>query len=100
MKILEEYKAHKMTLPKDCLLLFKLGDFYESYEDDAREVARGLDIAITKRGETPMVGFPYHMLDGVKAFLVATGYRVAIAERVPNIHPAGVPVLEIKEIVR
>jgi len=70
----------------DALLLFRLGDFYEAYEDDAQVCAKTLGITLTKRGSdmTRMAGFPYHALDTYLPKLVRAGYRVAICESVEN----------------
>ncbi|MCX6020121.1 MAG: DNA mismatch repair protein MutS [Chloroflexi bacterium] len=70
----------------DALLLFRMGDFYELFDDDARVAARDLHITLTSRefgkGErTPMAGIPYHALDSYLARLVDRGHRVAICEQ-------------------
>ena len=71
------------------ILLFRMGDFYETFDDDAKVLARELEIAVTSRemgkGERiPLAGFPYHALEGYLARLVANGYRVAICEQVSD----------------
>ena len=71
------------------ILLFRMGDFYETFDDDAKVLARELEIALTSRemgkGERiPLAGFPYHALEGYLARLVANGYRVAICEQVSD----------------
>ena len=71
----------------DCILLFRLGDFYETFDDDARVVARVCDIVLTSRPvgndqRVPLAGVPYHAVDFYVAKLVEAGYRVAIAEQV------------------
>ena len=71
------------------ILLFRMGDFYETFDDDAKALARELEIALTSRemgkGERiPLAGFPYHALEGYLARLVANGYRVAICEQVSD----------------
>lgn len=70
----------------DALLLFRMGDFYELFYDDARRAARLLGIALTSRdnGKTPLAGIPYHALDGYLAKLVAAGCKVAISEQVED----------------
>lgn len=70
----------------DCLLLFRMGDFYETFDEDAEIVARELDIALTSRPagkgtRVPLAGIPYHALDNYLAKLIQKGYRVAIAEQ-------------------
>lgn len=72
----------------EALLLFRMGDFYELFHDDAKTAARVLDLALTSRdkGENavPMAGFPHHQLDGYLAKLIAAGMRVAICDQVED----------------
>jgi DNA mismatch repair protein MutS len=72
----------------DALLLFRMGDFYELFFDDARTAARVLGIALTSRdkGENPipMAGFPFHQLDAYLAKIIAAGHRAAICEQVED----------------
>lgn len=63
------------------LLLFRLGDFYEAFEEDAAILASELDLALTKRHETPMAGIPHHAAESYIDALIAKGYRIAIAEQ-------------------
>jgi DNA mismatch repair protein MutS len=72
---------------KDAILLFRLGDFYEGFQEDAILLSRELDLTLTKRGETPMAGIPYHSAEGYIETLVAKGYRVAIAEQTEEAKP-------------
>ena len=74
---------------QDCLLFFRLGDFYEMFDDDARLASKLLDLALTTRDRsvenpderTPMCGIPYHSAETYIARLIAKGYKVAICER-------------------
>jgi len=71
----------------DCILLFRLGDFYETFDEDARIVARVCDVVLTSRPvgndqRVPLAGVPYHAVDVYIAKLVEAGYRVAIAEQI------------------
>jgi DNA mismatch repair protein MutS len=70
----------------DCILLFRLGDFYEMFNEDAKVASKDLDIVLTSRGEGvakwPMCGVPYHAVDGYVAKLLASGHTVAIADQV------------------
>src|SRR5436190_10443458 len=72
----------------DALLLFRMGDFYELFYDDAKAAARILGLALTSRdkGEnaTPMAGFPYHQLGSYLAKLIAAGLRAAVCEQVED----------------
>ena len=76
---------------QDCILFFRLGDFYEMFDDDARTAARELDLTLTTRDrnkpkeeQTPMCGVPYHSVDAYIARLVAKGYKVAICEQMED----------------
>jgi DNA mismatch repair protein MutS len=70
----------------EAILLFRMGDFYEMFHDDAMLAARVLGITLTSRdkGRTPLAGIPYHALDGYLAKLVAAGHKVAISEQVED----------------
>ncbi len=71
---------------KDCVLFYRLGDFYELFYDDAVEISKVLDLTLTGKNcgqqeRAPMCGVPYHAADGYIAKLVAKGYKVAICEQ-------------------
>ncbi len=83
---------------KGALLLFRLGDFYEAFEDDAIVLSKELDIVLTKRQETPMAGIPAHAADNYLDRLVGKGYRVAIAEQMED--PKDVKGIVKREVVR
>ena len=75
----------------NCILFFRLGDFYEMFNDDARTAARELDLTLTTRDrgkpkeeQTPMCGVPYHSVDAYIARLVQKGYKVAICEQMTD----------------
>ena len=75
----------------DCLLFFRLGDFYEMFDDDARVASKELDLALTTRDrgkpeeeQTPMCGVPYHSSEAYIARLIAKGYKVAICEQLED----------------
>ena len=84
---MEQYAAVKARHP-DAILFFRIGDFYETFEDDARLVARELDMVLTTRGKSrngepiPLAGVPWHAADGYIARLIEKGHRVAICEQV------------------
>ncbi len=74
---------------KDCLLFFRLGDFYELFFDDALTASRELEIALTARNcgleeKAPMCGVPFHSVDGYIVRLVEKGYKVALCEQVED----------------
>lgn len=74
---------------QDAILLFRLGDFYEAFDDDARLLARELDIALTSKPmgkgmRVPLAGVPYHSLERHLATLISRGHRVAICEQLSS----------------
>src|SRR5262245_13634251 len=86
--MLEQYERAKRDHP-GAIVLFRLGDFYEMFYEDARVASRLLDIALTARGkgtehEAPMCGVPYHAAGGYVSRLVRAGYRVALCDQVEN----------------
>ena len=90
---------------KDCILFFRLGDFYEMFDEDARLAARELDLTLTTRDrnkpkeeQTPMCGVPYHSVDSYIARLVSKGYKVAICEQTED--PALAKGLVEREVTR
>ena len=90
---------------KDCILFFRLGDFYEMFNDDARLAARELDLTLTTRDrgkpkeeQTPMCGVPYHSVDAYIARLVAKGYKVAVCEQMED--PAAAKGIVERDITR
>lgn len=83
---------------KGALLLFRLGDFYEAFYEDAILLAKDLEITLTKRGEIPMSGVPVHTVDNYLEKLIGKGHLVAIAEQVED--PKDVKGLVKREIVK
>ena len=90
---------------QDCILFFRLGDFYEMFNEDAKLAARELDLTLTTRDrgkpkeeQTPMCGVPYHSVDSYIARLVQKGYKVAICEQMTD--PATTKGLVEREITR
>jgi len=79
--MMRQYLAIKESVP-DTLLFYRLGDFYELFQSDAEKAARILDITLTKRGQTPMAGVPFHAADQYIARLIKAGESVAICEQI------------------
>ncbi|MBA7575610.1 DNA mismatch repair protein MutS [subsurface metagenome] len=84
--IRQQYLRIKRKYPQ-AIVFFRLGDFYETFDEDARLTSRELDIVLTSRGmgkghRVPMAGIPYHALDNYLARLINKGYKVAICEQV------------------
>jgi DNA mismatch repair protein MutS len=81
----QQYLAIKKQFP-GTIVLFRLGDFYESFDEDAKIVAQVCDVVLTSRPvgknlRVPLAGVPYHAVEGYIAKLIAAGYKVAIAEQ-------------------
>jgi DNA mismatch repair protein MutS len=88
---------------KDCILMFRLGDFYEMFFDDATLASRELEITLTGRDcgleeRAPMCGVPFHAVDGYISRLILKGYKVAICEQVED--PALAKGLVRREVIR
>lgn len=86
--LMQQYNRIKAKYP-DALLLFRVGDFYETFNQDAVKTAQALGIVLTKRAngaasEMDLAGFPYHALDVYLPKLVKSGYRVAICEQLED----------------
>jgi DNA mismatch repair protein MutS len=86
--MLRQYRAIKAQHP-DAILMFRLGDFYEMFYDDALLASRALSLTLTSRGrgtanEAPMCGVPYHAAEGYVARLIRQGHRVAICDQVED----------------
>lgn len=102
--MMRQYLDVKDRYP-DYLLLFRVGDFYETFFDDARQVAAALNIVLTRRSngsssDTPMAGFPHHASEGYIARLVKKGYKVAVCDQVEDPATAkGIVRREITDII-
>ena len=96
-----QYREAKSQIPGDAVLLFRLGDFYEEFFEDAETVSSALELTLTKRQGIPMCGFPYHALDSYLPRLVAAGLKVAIAEQVedPKLVTKGIVKRQITRII-
>ena len=78
--MMAQYHQIKTSYP-DCVLFFRLGDFYEMFDQDAVEVSRLLDLTLTQRAGQPMCGVPAHAADSYLAKLISMGKKVAICEQ-------------------
>ncbi len=97
--MMRQYLAVRRDLPAGTLLLIRLGDFYEMFGDDAKEAAGILNIALTKRGTTPMCGVPYHAAKGYIEKLIAAGKRVAICDQVGEVQAGKLVRRELAQIL-
>lgn len=97
--MLKQYTEWKDKYP-DCLLLFRMGDFFELFFDDAVTASEVLDITLTARDQEksiPMAGVPHHALDAYMGRLIAAGYRVAVCDQMTE--PDGKGIVE-RSVVR
>jgi DNA mismatch repair protein MutS len=85
--MMAQYRRIKGELPGDALLLFRLGDFYEMFFEDAQAGARLLNVALTKRGVVPMCGIPFHAAGAYIARLLKAGRKVAICDQMEDARP-------------
>ena len=97
--MMRQYQDIRRELPPNTLLLFRLGDFYEMFFDDAREASSVLNVALTKRNDVPMCGVPYHSARAYVAKLVEAGKRVAICDQVGDVTPGKLVRREIARIL-
>ncbi len=97
--MMAQYLAMRKSLPADIILFYRLGDFYEMFFEDAKAAAPILNVALTKRGGTPMCGVPYHAAQGYIARLLKAGKRVAIAEQTSEPKPGKLVEREIARIL-
>ena len=100
--MMQQYMETKKEYP-DCILFYRLGDFYEMFFDDAITASRELEITLTGKNcgleeRAPMCGVPYHAVDGYLNRLVSKGYKVAICEQVED--PATAKGLVKRDVVR
>ncbi|MBN2046065.1 MAG: DNA mismatch repair protein MutS [Anaerolineales bacterium] len=92
------------TKHKDAILFFRLGDFYETFDDDAGLVARELDIVLTSRNvakgvRVPMAGIPHHAMENYLSRLIEKGYHVAICEQISDTPVNGLMPREVVRII-
>ena len=102
--MMQQYLRIKELHP-DCILFFRLGDFYEMFNEDAKLASRELELTLTSRDRgkpedqrTPMCGVPYHSADAYIARLIAKGYKIAICEQMED--PAAAKGLVDRDIIR
>lgn len=97
--MMRQYNAVRRELPPNTILLFRLGDFYEMFGDDAKAAAAIINVALTKRGTMPMCGVPYHAARGYIEKLIAGGKRVAICDQVGEVQAGKLVRRELAQII-
>jgi len=97
--MMQQYQRLRKSIPPDALLLFRLGDFYELFFEDAKEASVLLNVALTKRNKVPMCGVPYHAAQAYIAKLIKAGRRVAICDQTSEPQPGKIVSRDITQII-
>ncbi len=97
--MMQQYQSIRRSLPEGTLLLFRLGDFYELFFDDAKTAAPILNVALTKRNGMPMCGVPFHAAEGYIGRLIKAGLRVAICDQTSEPQPGKIVDRQISQII-
>ena len=97
--MMAQYRRIKGELPKDALLLFRLGDFYEMFFEDAQTGAQLLNLSLTARNGVPMCGLPHHAANGYLARILKAGRKVAICDQTEEARPGKLVAREVTQIL-
>src|SRR5208337_575630 len=97
--MMTQYRRIKGELPKDALLLFRLGDFYEMFFEDAQTGAQLLNLALTARNGVPMCGLPHHASNAYIGKLLKAGRKVAICDQLEDAQPGKLVKREVTQIL-
>jgi DNA mismatch repair protein MutS len=97
--MMQQYRRLRSSIAADTLLLFRLGDFYELFFEDAKEASVLLNVALTKRNGVPMCGVPYHAAQSYVAKLIKAGRRVAICDQTSDPQPGKIVSRDITQII-
>jgi DNA mismatch repair protein MutS len=97
--MMAQYRRIKGELPKDALLLFRLGDFYEMFFEDAKDGAQLLNLSLTARNGVPMCGLPHHAANGYIARILKAGRKVAICDQTEEAKPGKLVNREVTQIL-
>src|SRR5271154_1426910 len=97
--MMAQYRRIKGELPKDALLLFRLGDFYEMFFEDAQTGAQLLNLSLTARNGVPMCGLPHHAANNYIARILRAGRKVAICDQTEEARPGQLTKREVTQIL-
>jgi DNA mismatch repair protein MutS len=97
--MMAQYRRIKGELPKDALLLFRLGDFYEMFFEDAQAGAQLLNLSLTARNGVPMCGLPHHAANGYISRILKSGRKVAICDQTEEARPGKLVNREVTQIL-
>ncbi|HEY4414068.1 MAG TPA: DNA mismatch repair protein MutS [Verrucomicrobiae bacterium] len=97
--MMQQYRRIKSELPKDAILLFRLGDFYEMFFEDAKDGAQLLNLSLTARNGIPMCGLPFHAANAYLSRILKNGRKVAICEQTEEARPGKLVNREVTQIL-
>lgn len=97
--MMAQYRRIKGELPKDALLLFRLGDFYEMFFEDAVSCSQILGLTLTKRNGIPMCGMPYHAANNYISRILKAGHKVAVCDQTEEAKPGKLVQREVTAIL-
>ncbi|MGI8889831.1 MAG: DNA mismatch repair protein MutS [Chthoniobacterales bacterium] len=97
--MMQQYQRLRASVPADTLLLFRLGDFYELFFEDAKIASGLLNLALTKRNDVPMCGMPYHAAQGYIAKLIRAGRRVAVCDQTSEPQQGKIVTRDVTQII-
>jgi DNA mismatch repair protein MutS len=97
--MMQQYRRVKHQIPPDALLLFRLGDFYEMFFDDAKSASQLLNLALTNRNGIPMCGIPHHAAEGYIGKLLRQGRKVAICDQLEEAKPGKLVNRDVTQIL-
>ncbi len=97
--MMQQYRRVKSQIPGDALLLFRLGDFYEMFFDDAKTGAQLLNLALTHRNNVPMCGIPHHAAETYIGRLLKHGRKVAVCDQLEEARPGKLVERDVTQIL-
>ena len=97
--MVRQYQRIRASLPADVLLFFRLGDFYELFNEDARTASPILNVTLTRRQDTPMCGVPFHAAEVYISKLIKAGKRVAVCEQKGDVLPGKLVEREVTQVL-
>src|SRR5580765_7384481 len=97
--MMAQYRRIKGELPRDALLLFRLGDFYEMFFEDAQTGSQLLNLSLTARNGVPMCGLPFHAANNYIARILKAGRKVAICDQTEDARPGKLVNREVTQIL-
>lgn len=97
--MMAQYRRVKSQIPADALLLFRLGDFYEMFFDDAKEAAKLLNLTLTQRHGVPMAGIPHHAAESYIGRLLKAGRKVALCDQLEEPRPGKLVERDVTQIL-